>query len=333
MLPPVDFVDELEEEGVTVLTLNMSPFPNPLAIGRLVRILRSNGSVVLHSHMAKANFLGRIAGHLANVPVQISTAHNTVEGGKWIELAYRVTDSLADLTTNVSRRAVERYVQTKAVSESRVKLMYNGLDITRFKHDEATRAEYRDRLEIGDRFCWLAVARLSPGKDYPNMIRAFRHVVDATSHVRLIIVGKGPMAGEIQALVVSSGLSSYISMLGERKDVAALMSAADGHVMSSAWEGAPMVLLEASASGLPVVTTDVGGNAELVRHGITGIVVEPGNDKALAEGMLEVMHMDEEARKTMGRAGHAYVESEFSLPIVLDRWEKLYDELIAQKMS
>lgn len=331
MLPPVDLMDELQEAGVTVSSLDMSPIPNPLAILKLGRKLRRHGTVILHSHMAKANLLGRIAGRVAGVPVQISTAHNIVEGGRWLELAYRLTDRLADVTTNVSHRAIDRYVSIKAVSPSRAMLMYNGLDTTRFGRDEQIRDIYRDKLDLGDRFCWLAVGRLAPGKDYPNMLRAFRQVVDAEPGMRLLIVGRGPMKAEIEQLVEKFGLSSDVSLLGERKDVAALMCAADGYLMSSAWEGAPMVLLEASASGLPVVATDAGGNAELVRNDETGIIVEPADDTALAQAMTRIAGMSENDRRAMGDAGRAFVEREFSLPIVLDRWEDLYKTLIKRK--
>lgn len=333
MLPPVDLVDDLEQAGVSVSTLNMSPIPNPMAIFKLAGMVRHKGTVVLHSHMAKANFLGRIAGAVARVPVQVSTAHNIVEGGRWIELTYRLTDRLADVTTNVSQRAVDRYVAVGAVPRSRIRLMYNGLETSAFERDHRVRIEYRDRLRTARKFCWLAVGRLAPGKDYPNMIRAFRRVVDSNREAHLLVVGKGPLTAEVGRLVADAGLSEHVTMLGERKDIAALMSAADGYVMSSAWEGAPMVLLEASASRLPVVTTDVGGNAELVRHGETGIVVQPDDSVALAEAMLEVMKMPDEVREQFGRAGHAFIEREFSLPTVLDRWEELYETLIKRKTA
>jgi glycosyltransferase involved in cell wall biosynthesis len=331
MLPPVDLVDELEQADVTVATLNMTPIPNPLAIFRLAGLLQRHRTVVLHSHMAKANFLGRIAGRVARVPVQISTAHNTVEGGRWVELAYRLTDRLADVTTNVSRRAVERYIAIKAASPSRIRLMYNGLDTSVFVKDAESRERYRSELGLSGRFCWLAVGRLAPGKDYPNMIRAFRRVLDQMPDVRLLVVGKGPLVDEVQQQIQDAELEGHVSLLGERKDVPNLMNAADAHVMSSAWEGAPMVLLEASASGLPVVATDVGGNAELIRDGETGIIVPPGDHEALADGMLRLLRMTEEQRAEMGRTGREFVEREFSLPIVLDRWEALYRSLIKRK--
>ena len=331
MLPPIELTDELIAAGVEVDTLNMSPIPNPLAIVKLARVLRADHTHILHSHMAKANFLGRISGRLARVPVQISTAHNIVEGGKWIELGYKITDSLADVTTNVSQRAIDRYVAIGAVSAAKARLMYNGLDTTSFERSHQTRLEYRQKLRIGDQFCWLAVGRLSPSKDYPNMIRAFRRVLSEQPEATLIIVGKGDEEPNVRSLISSEGISSKVHMFGQRKDIPALMCAADAHVMSSAWEGAPMVLLEASASSLPVVATDVGGNSELVVDGKTGLIVPPGDDAALAEGMLKIMAMPEEDRARLGSAGHEYVERQFGLPIVLDRWETLYRSILNQK--
>ena len=107
------------------------------------------------------------------------------------------------------------------------------------------------------------------------------------------------------------------------------MRAADGYVMSSAWEGLPMVLLEAAASGLPIVATDVGGNAEIVRDGATGRLVAAHDPAALAAAMTETMALPEAARQEWGRAARAHVAAEFDLERVVDSWIALYRRLRA----
>ena len=333
MLPtdsPLD--NRLAASGVTVVSLDMRPgVPNPTAIWKLAGMLRDYGADVLHSHMVKANILARLARKLANVPVQISTAHNTIEGGRWVQWAYRLTDSMADITTNVSRRAVDRYIEIRAVPADRIQLMRNGLDVSQFEQDHEGRQRCREELGVTSSFVWIAVGRLAQAKDYRNMLDAFRTVVSRRSDARLLIVGNGPLEAEIAEKVKTLALAESVFMLGERNDVPALMNAADAYVMSSAWEGAPVVLLEAAASRLPIVATDVGGNSELVVQGKTGLLVRPHDPAALGDTMIRIMAASPEDRAEMGRSGRERTENEFGLEAILDQWEIMYVELLRQK--
>lgn len=331
MLPLDVLADRLEEHGIVVRSLQMrSGIPNPFAISRLATILTEFGADVLHSHMFKANLLGRLAGKLAKTHVQISTAHNITEGGRWVDVAYRLTDAMADVTTNVSQRAVDRYIETGASPANRIILMRNGLDLTPFAYDPIGRDLHRSQYDLDGRFSWLAVGRLVPGKDYPNMLKAFASLYADRPDARLFIVGRGPLEEAVKELIEETGLDGAVTLVGERSDVPKLMNMSDGYVMSSAWEGAPIVLLEAQASRLPVVVTDVGGNAELVQDGEAGIVVPANAPEALASGMRRVMDATPEERTAMGLAGQNRVKSEFDIVRVIDRWEELYSRMLKQ---
>ena len=122
-------------------------------------------------------------------------------------------------------------------------------------------------------------------------------------------------------------------MLGTRTDIPDLMRAADAYVMSSAWEGLPLVLLEASASGLPIVATDVGGNRELVVDGTTGQLVAPQDGLALAVAMRELRDQPPRVRARLGKAARDYVESRYSLAAIADRWIETYQELLATRLN
>jgi glycosyltransferase involved in cell wall biosynthesis len=129
------------------------------------------------------------------------------------------------------------------------------------------------------------------------------------------------------------GLSRRVRFMGVRDDIPDLMNAADAQVLSSSMEGMPLVLQEASAIGLPIVATDVGGNAEVVRSGHSGLIVPPNDSQALADAMRSVMAMTPQQRAAMGRVGRQHVESNYDINRVLDRWEEIYRELLEAKSA
>jgi glycosyltransferase involved in cell wall biosynthesis len=337
LIPPVALADELRADGIAVETLGMrAGRPNPLGMLRLIRILRERAPTVVHSHIVHANLLARLARPLTRVPVLICSAHSVNEGRRWLELAYRYTDRLTDLTTNVSQAAVDRYVRVGAAPARRIRFMPNGLDVLAYRHDDAARTATRAELGLrDDQFAWLAVGRFTPAKDYPNMLRAFarlRAQHGATSAV-LVLVGRGSLEEQVRADVTALGLEGHVKFLGLRADVPAVMSAADAYVMSSAWEGMPLVLQEASAACLPLVATEVGGTAEVVDRDRSGLLVPPHDPEMLAAAMGRVMSMTTRERDDMGRAGLEFVTARFDLDGVLDSWEGLYEELLVRKLS
>jgi len=328
MTPPEALVEILESEGVVVESLEMKAgFPDPRAISRLASIIKKTKPSVVHSHMVHANILSRITKALSPSFKQIlvSTAHNTVEGGKWVERAYRSTDRYCDLTTNVSQAAVDRYIKIGAAPAHRIRLVRNGLDTARFDWNEETRSKKRDELGLKDSFTWLAVGRLTEAKNYSLMLKAFKHFEN--QNIRLLIVGQGEDEDSLKKLSEELGLSEKITWLGRRSDVSELMAASDGYLMSSLWEGLPMVLLEASASALPVVATDVGGNKEIVQESKSGFIVPSSSENELVSAMNSVQNMSLEARLELGSFGRTFVRKTYELDLIVDQWESIFNNL------
>ena len=284
---------------------------------------------VLHSHLVHANLVARVSRALRPVPVLISTGHSVREGGRWSLPAYRVTDRLSDLTTNVSARAVEQYRARRAVPADKLRCVPNGLDLAAF--DMA--AGDRPAARTDGTFRFIAVGRLEEAKDYPTMLDAFAQVVAAAPHARLDIVGEGRGLEAARARVAELNLGGTVTFLGARRDVPALLRDADAYLMSSAWEGLPMVLLEAGAARLPVVATDVGSVSDAVRDGLSSVLVPPGDPVALARAALHVLHLDAAPRRHMGDLGRAHVERHYGLDSVVDEWEGIYRGLLARRAS
>lgn len=351
MLPPEAATEELVGAGIPVATLGMTRgVPDPRAIIRLAALLRRWRPRVVHSHMVHANLLARVARPLYRAPVLVATAHNIDEGpdkrtaagvarqsaagqggASWRERAYRLTDPLCDLTTNVSQAAVDRYVRVGVAPRRKIRFVPNGIDTARFRPDAAARERLRRELGVGGRFAWLAVGRLEAAKDHRTLIQAFAALHRQQPGALLLLAGHGRLRPEIEAHVAAAGLAGAVQFLGLRSDIPDLMNAADAYVMSSAWEGLPMVLLEAGAVGLPIVATAVGGNGEVVIDGENGFVVPPRRPDALLGAMGRVMALPPPARARLGAAGRLRVEARYSLDRVVDQWEAIYGELLARK--
>ncbi len=325
MLPMHEQFLPLEKAGVRLASLEMTQgVADPRALVRLVRVLRAWRPDVVHGHMVHAILLTRVARLLAPTPRVISTMHSQEQGSQWRYYAYRLTDPLADVTTTVSPMALDETVRRHGVRGEDILLVPNGIRTERYERDPSLRERTRSSLGLGDRFTWLTVGRLTEAKRHTDLLASMRIIRAVAPDVRLLIAGSGPLQSALEQEVKDSGLTANVSLLGLRRDVRALMQAADGFVMSSGWEGLPMVLLEASASALPVVVTDVGGSRDVVVEGETGFLSPPREPSSLADAMLRLMALSPLERGVMGDRALERVTRTFDLGRVADRWEALY---------
>jgi glycosyltransferase involved in cell wall biosynthesis len=282
--------------------------------------------------MVHANFMARALRLFIRVPALVSTIHSLNEGGRLKMAVYRLTNGLVDQMTIVSEAAAERYVAEGIVPRTLLRVVPNGVDSERFRVVPGdVRERLRRSMALEGMFVWIAVGRFETPKDYPTMLRAFARVRKQHPEAVLVLVGQGTLQGDTEALARELNLTDRVRFLGGRADVPELMSAADGYVMSSAWEGMPVVLLEAGAAGLPVVASAVGGNKEVVREQESGFLVPPANPDALAQAMLRLSTMPENQRRAMGEQGRQHVRSHYGLGRMVDRWEELYREVLARK--
>jgi glycosyltransferase involved in cell wall biosynthesis len=324
---------EARAEGFRAESLGMARgVPDPRGLVRLVRLVRAWRPDVIHSHMVHANLLARVLRVLAPVPALVSTIHNITEGGALLMAGYRASNALVDHMTIISQAAAARFIRDRIVPSRLLTVIPNGVDPRQFARvAPETRAALRRSLELGDEFVWLAVGRFELAKDYPNMLRAFASVRERQPGSLLLLVGEGALQAEAEALTHTLGLAPAVRFLGVRRDVPDVMRASDGYVMSSAWEGMPMVLLEAAAAGLPIVTTNVGGTGEVVADGSSGFLAPARDPAALAAAMTRLMALPEADRRAMGEQGRERVMSRFSLVRVVERWEALYRAVLDRK--
>lgn len=319
--------------GIRTESLEMPRgLPDPRGLLRLARLVRAWRPDVVHSHMVHANLLARALRLIAPVPALVSTIHNIYEGGRLRMAAYRLTNGMVDHMTIVSQAAADRFIRDRIVPARLLTVVPNGVDTEQIRNvPPGTRPSLRRTLGVEDRFVWLAVGRFEVAKDYPNMLRAFARVRERQPRAVLLLVGRGSLQEETEALVRELGLGEAVRFLGVRADVPLVMSAADGYVMSSAWEGMPMVLLEAAAAGLPIVATTVGGNHEVVLNEESGFLVPPRDHEALGAAMARLGELPEDRRLEMGRRGQQHIRSHYGLDRVAERWVEIYRHVLARR--
>ncbi|MCS6861161.1 MAG: glycosyltransferase, partial [Abditibacteriales bacterium] len=231
--------------------------------------------------------------------------------------------------------------QTVGIPPERITVIYNGVDLDRFEtcarrrvgvgdHDASGEGECRPSLPESSTTASRAtfhvgcVGTLRPVKGHRYLIEAIAAVREKVPHVHLSLVGDGPARGELDDLRQRLGLNGCVSLLGMRDDVDALLKQFDVFVLPSLSEGISNALLEAMAAGLPVVATDVGGNPEVVQHGVTGLLVPPQDSRALAEALWQLL-TDADGRCAMGRKGRERVETYFSLSAMAQRYGEIYE--------
>jgi glycosyltransferase involved in cell wall biosynthesis len=333
MRPPAGLVTELQAAGIEVETLNMSPGSlNATAPGRLFSILRRWRPSVLTTFNYHANIAGRLVGPAAGVPVVVTSIRTPQFGSRLREIALRLTDGMSSITCTNSKLVGDALVTRGVLQRERLRFIPNAVDVSSFSVNPHTRAGVRGHLGVPpDRFLWLAVGRLETPKNYPMLLRSIARLKAQDPRFTLHIAGRGPLQSMLEKNARDYGVEKQVRFLGYRRDVAELLAAADGLVLSSSWEGLPNVVMEALASGTPVVATEVGGVRELVTDGESGYIVPVEDEAGLASAMAKLMAAPRPERARMGQKGRRHIEQTYGVERVTAAWLTLYRELLAEK--
>lgn len=327
MKPPLQVRPRRPEVGLVCLGMEWlgGIFSGYFKFRRIVRDFRPD---IVHSHMFHATLLARLARLTVDIPCMVSTVHTANVGGRLRTLAYRATDGLTDISTNVSCEATQVFVNRGAVPAGRMVALHNGIAVDQFKALPATRDRVRRSFSIPDECAlFLAAGRLSWSKDYPNMFKA---LVKLPKHFnyRLLIAGDGALRPELEAMVDELGLAAQVQFLGIRRDIPDLMSAADVFLLSSAAEGFGLVVAEAMACQCVVVATDSGGVREVL--GDCGFLVPSRDPDAFAAAIVKAASLPPEAAGKLGKAARKRVVDTFSFDRSIERWHELYGALLAK---
>jgi glycosyltransferase involved in cell wall biosynthesis len=330
-----ELAEEIRSEGVEVHELGQERGQFSVSsFTRLMTIIKEFGPQVLQGHMYHSNILVRIAGTPAKGTAIISTRHIDHEppGRRFIN---RATGWLNDGTLVFSRRVLAEEKKENLFRRP-VRLVQYGIEIphpaeagkgSEDRLEEEGPGRLRKELNIPrDAFVWAAVGRLTRQKGFAFLIDAFSEIEDSGGDSFLLIVGDGEDRPMLEDRAAERGVGKRVIFSGFRSDAMPLLDISDAFVLSSLWEGGPLVILEAMAAGLPVVSTRVGDVPSMVEEGKSGILVDPGDARQLADAMYRVQGMGPDARE-WGCSGRRRVEEYYDFRRVQREMETFYKEL------
>ena len=319
-----EWASELKKAGVPVFALEREPGFHPSLAVRVARLIRRHQIDVLHCHHYSPFVYGVLARALQPRVRLVFTEHGRLSNGPPSAKRRWVNPLLARLPGQVFAVSADlkRHMVAEGFPPDRVQVLYNGIEVGELPRPEE-RLRARDVLGIPhDAYVIGTVGRLDPVKNLPALIDAHAAVRRHAPDARLIIVGSGPTQPELERRAAEQGIAGSVYFTGYRSDVRAVMAAFDTYVNCSTYEGVSLTILEAMATGLPVVATRVGGNPEVVVDGETGTLV-PIDSPALTDELISLAG-NPVRRRAMGDAGRRRVVRDFAIERMVEQYARVY---------
>lgn len=341
------FLDELEQQGIPVSEYRIDSLYKPRTLRqqwRLARDMRRERIEIVHSYNFYANVFAVPAARLAGVPVVIASIR---DAGVYLTPAKKRVQRLACRFADcvlVNAESIRQWLIEEHYPPERIAVIRNGIDLKRFPSAPSAPGLRRELGLPADARLVVMLARLSPLKGFEDFLDAAAAVVRDCPQARFLIVGEtfvrrdgaierdATYRDALARQAARLGIGDHVVFTGFRPDVPALLSESAVSVLPSLSEGLSNTVLESMAAGVPVVATRVGGNPELIRDGIDGLLVPPRDPRALAQAISAILRDPERAR-TLGREAKRRVTECFSLERMVRETEELYATLLREKTA
>lgn len=329
-----------QEQGVQPIIVpelgrSLNPILNLIALVKLYRLIREIKPDVVHTHLAQAGVVGRIAARLAGVSVIVHTVHSNVFGGQYNPLNTRVfillerfaatqSDTIITLTQSLRYELVDRY---RIARQGRIMILPLGLDLNRFTQLPRKTGAFRQQWSIAPDASLIGiVGQLTAVKNHELFLQVVALVKKQVPNACFVIVGDGELRHELEAQVDMLGLRESVIFTGWQRDLAPLYSDLDVLVNSSTSEGTPTPIIEALTAGCPVVATAVGGVPDLLDHGRLGMLALPNNADSLAQTILAALN-----HPPQNTGARDIMLNRYSIERLVTDLSSLYTGLMAKK--
>jgi len=325
------------------LVREISPVNDIISIFQLRRLMTTPEGKprfdIVHTHSSKAGISGRVAARLARIPVVIHTVHGWSFHDRmpaWKIAMYVALERWAmrfsQKTIVVADADIEKGLAKGIGTRDDYTVIHSGIELDRFGHPQTPVTEIRRQLGLPpDVLVVGSVTRLSSQKAPIDLIESFAIVHKALPDTRFVVVGDGPLRGDVEALIRERGLTGAVVLTGLRRDVPELMATFDVFVLNSLWEGLPRVLPQAMATGLPIVCTRADGSADAVVDGENGFLV-PRSDPAAAAGQILRLLADPQLRLRMGNDGRRRSPT-YDVRTMVKKIDQLYQSFLQQHQT
>jgi len=325
--------EEARAAGVPVDACAKRPGLDLRAVRRMRRFIAGARPDVLHSHNPVPHYYAIAATRGVRIGRVLNTRHGMGSSGATgrRDFLFRLAMRATDWGVAVCEAARQRFLTQGLMSAERAVTVRNGIDLTRIRpRSDDAHARLLAGLEVqGSPFVFGSVGRLNVLKDQVTMLRAFAAfcadaAADAATRAAiLVIAGEGEMRPLLEREIAGLGLTGRAFLLGQRRDVPDILAGLDAFVLSSRTEGYSLALVEASAAGLPIIATDVGGNREIVQDDVTGALVPAGDVPRMAQAMRAIAAAPDRCA-ALGRAGRDWAMREGAVETMFARYEALY---------
>ncbi len=320
---------KLRDAGVPVFHLDKKRGFDPRMFTRFDSVIRRFRPDVVHTH----NYVLRYtlpSCLLRGVAARVHTIHNVADhevdriGVGMQKLVFPATVHPVAIAGEVARsfQRVYGYEPPSTIP--------NGVPLEKFRAARGLRTFWRRKERIPESATViLCVARLFEQKNHKTLLSAFAQAVEYVPDALLLLAGDGELLGNLEAQARDLGVQDRVRFLGRRSDIAHALAASDIFALASLWEGNPLSVMEAMAAGRPGVVTRVGAIPELVRHGEDGLIVDPGDTRAMTEALVRLC-ADPELRRLMGDSARERAQERFSEEAMVDSYERLYRRLLGK---
>jgi glycosyltransferase involved in cell wall biosynthesis len=307
------------------------------ALVRLYRLMRGERPHIMHTHTAKAGFVGRLAAWLARVPVVVHTFHGHILHGYYSPRKTRLLRRMERILARVTDRIIAVSAQVKqdlvaygVAPAEKILVVPLGLELEPFLDGSRSRGTFCHELNLkeGERLVGI-VGRLFPIKNHRLFLDAAALMARQELAARFVIIGDGALRQEMEQYAHALDIAERVIFTGWRHDLPRIYADLDVLAVTSNNEGTPVSAIEAMAAGCPVVATRVGGLPDLINDGETGYLVPPGDAQAVSAAMLRLLREPEMARR-MGQTARTMVQERFAAQRLVNDMARLYPELLGQ---
>jgi glycosyltransferase involved in cell wall biosynthesis len=326
-----------EEKGKKVFYITEKPrlpFFRPLVFLKLANLLKKESVDILHCHKHKSTVYGTIAGRLAGVPIILAHVHGLGRTRNFSRrLLNRFILSGVDKILTVGQAVKDDVLRNNpSVKPAKVINVGNTIDLDYFSSAVYDKQTIPGKFGIPQNsFVFATAGRLAPTKGQQYLISAFARIRKQLPNARLLIAGTGELKEELEKQALSLGCDSSVHFLGNVDNMPEFYSAVDVFVLPSIAEGLPRTLIEAIASGVLCIASNVGGIPEILDNGRFGILVPPKDENALADAMLAAANMPRQEKLSVISTANNYIKENYSHNAAIKRIEKIYDSLAAEK--